>query len=163
SDDPDRPLVEVALQGVARLVPPCNYALEPPSLEFGVMGLERPQLAEMSIRNEGGGDCLLNDLRVIGPDAAALQLLDARSTGRVLGVGTSTIVQLRLVASTARAYEAALEFHVSAPGAERVEVPIRAEAVRRPLVVQPRPVQVGPSLAGCAAPRTTVRVLNPSE
>ncbi|MCB9649905.1 MAG: choice-of-anchor D domain-containing protein [Deltaproteobacteria bacterium] len=162
SNDPVRPTAEVTLQGEGVLVPPCEHRLSTTALELGVVEVGRPARGTLEISNEGAGPCLLNDLRLVGADTAGFRITDARRTGRVIAVGTSTAVQVELRPTAARAYHADLELYLSSAGAERLVIPVRGEGVLVPLIVTPSELLVGPAGPGCATPRAELRLLNPS-
>lgn len=72
TNDPDRPHVSVLLEGEGIELPPCQWSVEPPELDFGLIEQPRVGRRRLVFENTGADDCLVKDFETTGPYQVAV-------------------------------------------------------------------------------------------
>jgi cysteine-rich repeat protein len=155
SDDPDTIETNIALTLDVVDLAPCSAVLAPETLDFGLVAAGETRTAQVLITNVGSSECLPQSATIMGAQFVAGPLPSAR----IIPGGSATL-EVRVVAPTMPgALSSRLVVSFANPSTPDAAVELRATVGTTQLVIEPAPIDLGESPAGCAAPSThTVRV-----
>ncbi len=91
SNDPEHPLVEVALIGEAETPPKPKISLSPTSLDFGTVGVGNLAFSQFVILNDGEAELVVSSLRLTGPDASQFAVNDIGDTLSIAPTDSQTL------------------------------------------------------------------------
>jgi len=160
SDDSDEPEVAVDLTGEGLNLPPCRYSLEPISLNFGIVQVLRETTQGFRLRNDGGDDCLINDL-AIGPGSdPAYDLIDGPQTGIRLMPSEEMTVIVTFTPSRAGLHEGSIPFYISSTTNSNPEVLLRGTGSESALLITPNELDFGVIGVDCSTPHRAITIYN---
>lgn len=116
SNDVDRPVIDVPLDGEGLDLPPCDYVITPLELGFGTVLRTQSRELAFQIENVGTDLCLVNGLSLPQPPlvpAHDFVLVNGDEDGVFIMPGASHAVPVRLAPQRGGAQSVELEFYVS--------------------------------------------------
>lgn len=160
SDDSDEPEVTIELTGEGLNLPPCRYTLEPISLNFGIVQVLRETTQGFRISNDGGDDCLINDL-AIGPGSdPAFDLIDGPQTGMRLAPGAEKTIIVTFIPSRAGLHEGSIPFYISSTSNSNPEILLRGTGSESALLITPNELDFGVIGVNCSTPNRAITIYN---
>lgn len=169
TNDPDEPVVTLTVTANVESLPPCNFAVSTPTLPFGLVEPGAQRTLPVRVQNLGtqpsevcvlSGFQLTPEVSSVASVPAVFSFVTAPSPvvrlqpGEVLEVPLRAAPLTDLWPATPTMVNGALQFHVSAPNAGTVSVPLRAEVGRGCLVLHSESLDFGAQAPSCrAAPR----------
>ncbi|WP_373044276.1 choice-of-anchor D domain-containing protein [Vulgatibacter sp.] len=145
----------IVLTADAVALPPCDYVLEPASLDFGVVEPGTSESRSLLVRNRGSDACLVHDVR-IAPGSHPGFAVDAPAERRI-EPGADLQLQVRFTsAGPVPAATGTLALQISEPDEPLVEVPLAATAESRCLELSAASLDFGVAAPGCALERSVL-------
>lgn len=144
SDDDQAPETAVALTGAAERVLPCEYALSPESIDFGIVFIGTQVVRTVRLRNTGPDACIVNGIEIEADDPSAFSLLDDLGGGVRVAPGTDLALRLRYAPTSPGTDRGLAVARVSDPGEPVAGIPLVGRA-ERPVNAGCPPAQTTPS------------------
>jgi hypothetical protein len=141
----------VALVGLGRKFPPCQYALTPPSLDFGYVPLGAQVSLGVSLRNTGSTSCFLAGMNLVEGSDAVFTATPVENTVLAPGQRTTLLVQFKPTEEST--YGGLAEAWVNHPTAGHPTVSVQGMGVSGCFYVQPTQLEFGLTKLTCN-PRT---------
>ncbi len=141
----------VALVGLGRNFPPCQYVLTPPSLDFGSVPVGAQVSLGVTLRNAGPTACYLAGMKLAEGSDAAFTAAPVENT--VLAPGQRTTLLVQFKPEEEGTYAGLAEGWVNHPSAGHPMVNVQGAGVRGCFFVQPTHVEFGLTKLSCN-PRT---------
>ena len=161
SNDGLHPSVEVELNGLGRLLAPCNARLLPAgTVEFGRTKLLHPTTQGFEIVNQGEDDCIFGDPELTAGGPAFRWPGAVNPRGRTLPAGGRMSVRVEFFPEQAQQYGGAVEMYQSNPAAPKLHVDLRGEGDSGCFLVTPGAVDFGQAQSGCGASTQKVYAVN---
>lgn len=168
SNDLDEPQVVVSVVADVVALPPCQWAVSPAQLNFGIVTPGEFKDLPIRITNTGTQPdevCVLFEPAVTGGElAGAFMLLGGDLGSRELPPGTSTSLTVRAFALTAPAMpqpiSGELSLHFSSPTHPVASVPLAATISSACLVAVPNHVAFGTVKKGCSSSSRSLALYN---
>jgi hypothetical protein len=160
SDDSDELEVRVMIGGTGVNLPPCQYTMQPTSMNFGVVQVQRSTTQGLRISNVGNNDCLINDVDLLPGADMAFGLLDGAQTGILLGAQQSMSVILTYTPDDVGTDTGSLGFYISDPANPNVEVPLSGVGSNSGLLISPNEVDFGRIGVDCSTRDRVITVFN---
>ncbi len=129
TNDLRRPEVQLIVTASPRVVPPCNYRVDPQTLTFGPVVGGTTAVLSANVCNlaplQSAGDlCLLDSFRIVGDDAAWFAV-DPFLLNLTLGPRLCAPIAVKATgAGRSGIRRALLEFAISDPSSSRVQLPV---------------------------------------
>lgn len=140
-------------------LPPCEYAVVPPQLGFGIVAPGQEVRQSFGIRNELGTSCLISDLRLSDASSEAFEV-DAIANYELRGFETLEI-PVRFAPSRAGAqFNGEVQFQISSDEEARPSVPLRGASKDTCLTLEPNPLDFGKAAPGCSARQASLVIRN---
>ncbi len=152
SNDPDSPMLTVALRAEAINVGPCLAIVAPQSINFGVVNAGDIRAAAVRVQNVGPDTCLIRETTLVGA-SPSLGLRDAPVPGTAVAPGQSLVLQVTFGPTANAAAAGTLEVAFSNPGTSQLSVALSGQGGVAPLVVTPSSVDFGVVPTDCAEPQ----------
>ncbi len=168
SNDADEPEVQVAIQADVVTAPPCNYALTPTTLHFGVLTAPASTELGVTLTNRGvapGEVCLVSSADVAAGSHGAFSLPAGPLASKELQPGESLLIPVRAKASppvpaTPTDVTGQLELFVASPTSPRAVVDLKAKLGSGCLTIAPDDFDFGAVALGCNSATRTFTVYN---
>ena len=160
SDDSDEPEVTIALTGDGLNLPPCRYSLQPLNLNFGIVQVLRETTQGFRLRNDGGDDCLINDLAVGPGSDPAFGLVDGPQTGIRLAPAEEKTVIVTFTPSRAGLHEGSIPFYISSTTNSNPEILLRGTGSESALLISPNELDFGVIGVNCSTPNRAITIYN---
>ncbi|WP_373045836.1 choice-of-anchor D domain-containing protein [Vulgatibacter sp.] len=160
TNDGDTPAFEVPLTGEAKNLPPCSYAIEPPSIRFGAVQRGATATLAAALRNTGTEECVFSSVALApGTDSVFTQPGGAVGVATVLP-GEALTVPVQFDATQSGSFGGAIGFYVSDPVNPQGSIPITGSTVNGCLSVTPGAVDFGQQRISCPAVSRSIRLTN---
>jgi hypothetical protein len=130
-----------------------DIAVEPASIDFGMLGGEERTSAVLTVRNEGPESVLLDVDRLRIDGGASFALVDPPETFALLG-GESRELIVSFSPETPEEHQARVEIESDDPDEPTLHVPLRGSGRVPELVIEPDPLDLGSVVVGCATEGT---------
>ncbi|WP_263452041.1 choice-of-anchor D domain-containing protein [Hyalangium gracile] len=141
----------VALSGVGKVFPPCQYALSPQALDFGQVPVGAEVVLGVSLRNTGSSACYLASMQLAtGTDEV---FTSSRVENRVLQPGQHATMLVRFKPEAEASYGGLAETWVNHPTYGHPTVVVQGKGVQGCFAVQPTHLAFGLTKLTCE-PRT---------
>jgi hypothetical protein len=160
SDDADEATVEIPVQGVGVDLPPCQYTVTPPSMNFGIVGVQRSTSQGFRIANTGTDACLINDIELAPGSSPAYRLAAGSETGITLPPGEEKTVIVEFTPPMIGNYAAEVTFYISNPTNPNVVIAARGVGADASLLITPNEINFGRIGLGCSTRERTITVYN---
>ncbi|HSP77466.1 MAG TPA: choice-of-anchor D domain-containing protein [Myxococcaceae bacterium] len=146
----------VRVLGTGRVFEPCQYALEPAEVDFGMVPVGSEVVLGVAVRNVGTSDCYLAGMRLAGGSDEAFR---ADAVGNsVLAPGQRALLLARFLPRAEGDSSGMVEAWVNHPSNGHPLVPLRGQGVRGCFSVQPTQLDFGVTRLACG-PRERELVL----
>ncbi|MFN7133095.1 MAG: choice-of-anchor D domain-containing protein, partial [Myxococcales bacterium] len=146
--------------GNARNLPPCEFAVLPPRLDFGAVTPRTTSSLAMSIKNVGQDACFFTNVALTQNTAPEFRLSSSVRSSFILDPGETSDVIVRFTPTSTGTFMGNLEFYVSDPKDPYRSYPIFGRAVTGCLTIQPSDLDFGTVHVGCAAPIRSAVITN---
>lgn len=150
---------ELAAAGQGRDLPPCDFELEPPALQFGILERGDSLTQSFGVINRGEESCLIGDLKLAEGSDPSFSLTPI-SSAEILPGETFRVP----VAFAPTSYQSPIlgrvSFQLSSEGGRFHEVPLRGSSAEPCLLLRPIEVDFGKAKVGCETRAHTVVVSN---
>jgi hypothetical protein len=161
SNDPLRPVVNVPLSALGRILPPCTPRIEPSgTVDFGAIHVLQPSVQGFELINDGEQDCLLGDPEIVSGTPEFSWPGNVQPSGRTLPPGGRMSVRVRFVPPSERTYQARVEMYLSNPAMPRLAVALQGEGDARCFVLTPGTLGFGSTANGCGVLNLTAYAHN---
>ncbi len=167
SNDPTLPEVRLTVTADAVSLPPCNYAVEPASLDFGLIAPPNQKELAFTVTNLGGGSgetCVLSGLAIGPGSAAAFDLPGGPVDSKELGPGERYTVKVRAwpkaITGANPLITGSVELYLSSPIKPQAVLPLRATVGQACLTLAPDDVDFGTVAKGCGSATRTFSLYN---
>lgn len=169
SNDADEPAVEIQVTADATELPPCQLALSPTTVNFGVVSPKDYKDVAVKITNLGlnlGELCLLSDFAITPGSDPAFSIWSAPQGGKELQPQETTQVVVRVSpiamppAGTSAAITGTLTMNVSSPTQPQAQVGLRAQVADACLTIVPDNLDFGVVARGCSSGNRTFSMYN---
>ena len=161
SDDADEQMKDVRLVGEGINLPPCQFAVYPASLSFGVVPLTSSLRRSFEIRNTGSNDCLVTSTRIAPGSDAEFALPDGDVQSEFIRPDASLAVTVEFAPNGgARTFTGDVEFSISSPTTPFNTVDLSGTGAAETLLVVPPELDFGVIGVDCAARSRTVQIYN---
>lgn len=150
---------EIPVVGEGRDLPPCEFTLIPPALNFGLVARGEQRTLSFGVKNHLDTACLINELRLSEGSDPAYSLAEI---GSLELAGLETLeVPVTLSATEYRDPIAGkVEFQISNPAAPSQEVVLRGKSARSCLTIEPSETDFGITSPGCQSHVKTLSLSN---
>jgi len=139
---------ELLVSGEGRLLPPCDFSIEPPTLHYGVVAPGEERTQSFRIHNHGEAACLIRDLK-LGQSSDPAFSLEPLSSFELAG-SSSLEIPVRFAPTAVRLdSRGKVNFEISNPNRRSQEVELRGNAMSRCLLVEPSPIDFGGRAPSC--------------
>ncbi|MGI5861063.1 MAG: choice-of-anchor D domain-containing protein [Myxococcales bacterium] len=163
SDDMHRPLSQppgdVPIDGSARALAPCDFAVTPPRLDFGTLDVGTRGRLAFKLFNLGQDGCYFSNLGLSLNSASAFSI-EGASPGFMLPAGKAYDVAIEFAPQAPGSYVSTLELYVSDSSNPYRTYPIFGAADRGCLSIQPRDLDFGTVFVSCPNPTRATVVSN---
>ena len=160
TDDPDSPLVSVALAGRGVALKPCTFRLQPPVIDFHTVERGEVATAHLDIENLGDSDCLISGLELLAASDPAFSLPDAPAA-RILPGGTE-VVSVRFAPTVQGDHAGTIELGLSNPLMPWTQIALYGTASDGSLLVAPQVLDFGLQAPECPTSTRSVNIYNRS-
>jgi hypothetical protein len=148
----------VQVRGTGQVFQPCQYALEPPEVDFGRVPVGSEVALGASVRNVGTSDCYLAGMQLAGGSDEAFS---ARKVGHsVLTPGQRALLRVHFLPRAEGDFIGMAEAWVSHPTRGHLRVPLRGEGVHGCFSVQPTQLDFGVTRLACGPKTRELMVYN---
>ncbi len=155
-----RPPPDIPIKGNARNLPPCEFVVLPPRLDFGAVTANTTSSLAMTIKNTGSDACFFTNVALTPNSAKEFRLSSSVRSSFILDPGEISDVIVRFTPTAVGSFMANLEFYVSDPKNPYQSYPIFGRAVTGCLSIQPNDLDFGTVFVGCASPKRQAVVTN---
>ncbi len=158
SNDPDQPVLEVIMRGIALAPPEPDISLSPDSLVFGDILSDSLAFRNLTVSNVGAAELAVGQPRIVGPNAEQFHLINVDSAFSLPPAGARDIV-VAFSPSAPGPKRASLQITSNDPDESFVEIPMTGIGQEPPvpvLVVQPDSIDFGVVRVDFAATRSLV-------
>jgi hypothetical protein len=160
SNDADEAELRVDIRGEGVNLPPCQYTLQPLTVNFGIVQVQRSTTQGVRIQNIGNNDCLINDIEVaIGSDQV-FGLLNGVETGVILRPSETKSVIITYTPDDAGVDQGSLTFYISDPRDPNVEIPLRGVGSESALLISPNEIDFGRIGINCSTRDRVITIFN---
>ncbi len=168
SDDPDEPAVVVNVKAQSVLLPPCNYAVTPTTLNFGLVTPPAYRDLSFAVTNLGvnpNETCLILSLDLKAGTDPTFSLPAGPITQQMMQPGQTVTVTVRAspqttASATAVAAVGAIQIGMSSPTMPETDVALQASIATSCLVISPNDLDFGTVEKGCKSAKHTFNVYN---
>lgn len=160
SNDPLDKEVEVTLLGSGISLPPCDFAVTPSQLNFGVVERARVASRAFLIENRGDADCLVTGARMEPGSAPEFSLPDGDVNSLIIPPGSATSVRIEYAPTESVAHAGQVEFSISSDISPFNLVPVAGTGADTALLISPNDIDFGVIGVGCATRARQVTIYN---
>lgn len=167
SNDFDEPAVRYTIRANAQPRPPCDYTIEPATVDFGVVNAPSTKDLAFKLRNVGAQPCFFSALELDQGSDPTFTLPDGPVDELELAAGAERLVTVRAWPQRANDQSAppehlqgAVVFNASSLSAPRGRVTLRAVLSVSCLVLAPADLDFGTVQVGCGSPERTIQLHN---
>ncbi len=163
SDDKHRPLSQppgdVPIDGSARALAPCDFAVTPPRIDFGTLDVGTRGRLAFKLANLGQDGCYFSNLGLSLNSASAFSI-EGASPGFMLPAGKAYDVEIEFAPQAPGSFVGTLELYVSDSSNPYRTYPVSGSADRGCLSIQPRDLDFGTVFVSCPNPTRSTVVSN---
>lgn len=155
-----RPPADVPLVGNARNLPPCEFVMLPPRLDFGAVSANTTSSLAFTVKNVGEDACFFTNVALTPNSSPEFRLSSSVPSSFILDPQELEDIIVRFNPRGIGNFMANLEFYVSDPSDSYRSYPIVGRAVTGCLSIQPNELDFGTVFVGCASPTRQAVVTN---
>jgi len=150
---------ETTVSGQGRVLPPCDFTVEPRSLRFGVVDRGARLTLPFVIENKLETSCLIHDLRIVA-DADGAFSVEPIDSQEILGLQSLEVPVTFAPMAYKSLYTAAVEFQISNVDDRHQRVELRGTSMMPCLSIDPMPLDFGMVGPGCTSRERYVTIAN---
>lgn len=150
---------ETLVTGEGRDLPPCDFDIRPPELNFGVVQRGAVLRLPFRVKNHLDTACLITGVQLTEDSDPFFQMEPVESYELGGHEEAEFFVRFAPTAHQDRV-EGAVEFMISNPESPRQTVPLRGVAALPCVIVDPSPVDFGKTGLGCQTEDRAIQILN---
>lgn len=163
SNDPAKPVVVTEIIASGMTMPPCDYDVIPPQLNFGNVENGKYLALSFYLRNKATNEqdeCLISTLGFTRGTSTAFTLVKGPITGYALKGGESLEIPVRFQPKQDGTYTGAVEFYISSEAAPEGRVTLTGSAQKGCLLVAPNELDFGVIQVNCSSRERTFTIYN---
>lgn len=166
SNDADEPEKTIRLTGEGVELPPCQFTVEPSTLNFGGVTIGRTGNRGVNIRNTAtkvdGQEqrCLVTSARIAPGSPSEFKLTGGEIVSKFIDPGASLTIPASFTPTGARTFTGALEFSISSDTRPNNTIPMNGEGADATLLISPDQLLFGTMGIGCSSNQRNVSVYN---
>ncbi|HEX8437686.1 choice-of-anchor D domain-containing protein [Archangium sp.] len=138
---------EVRVTGTGKVFSPCQYNVEPATVDFGSVPVDAEVTLSAAVRNIGATECYLAGMQLVEGSDATFAADEPGNT--VLAPGQRAALLVRFKPSAEGEFSGLAEGRVNHPSNGHVLIPLRGRGVRGCFSVQPTHLDFGVTRLAC--------------
>ncbi|MGC4115556.1 MAG: choice-of-anchor D domain-containing protein [Myxococcales bacterium] len=163
SNDPAKPVAITEIYAAGAVMPPCNYEIIPPQLNYGNVEAGKSLVLSFEIRNKATkttDQCLVSTLGFSRDTSPTFTLVDGAVNGKYVNGGESLRVPVRFSPKVDGSYGGSVEFYISSPDAPDGKVPMAGTTKKGCMLIAPNELDFGVIQKDCNSRDRTFTIYN---